>query len=128
MSNVTPIDKMNAAINKILNEYSNEIDTNMSIVVTKICAKGAKALRDESAQDFQGKDYKKSWTYTVSKNRLYSNGTIYSKMPGLPHLLEYGHAVIHGGRKVGEAKAHPHILPIAEQMVLEFEKELKNKL
>jgi len=127
MSNVTPIDKLNVAINKILNDYCQEIDTNMSIVVTKVCAKGAKALREQSAQ-FKGDEYRKDWTYTVSRNRLYTEGTIYNKMPGLPHLLEYGHAVVVGGRVCGKAKAHPHILPVADQLVNEFEREIKSRL
>lgn len=36
--------------------------------------------------------------------------TVYSTVPGLPHLLEKGHALINGGR----APARPHVAPAAE--------------
>jgi len=128
MSKTSPIDKLNSEISKILSEYSSEVDSNLSDAVTKVCSKGAKALRNQSSLTFKGKDYSKSWTHTITKNRLYTEGTIYSKMPGLPHLLEYGHAVVVGGRVCGQAKAHPHIAEVADQLVNEFEKEIKNKL
>lgn len=40
---------------------------------------------------------------------------VYQKaQPTLTHLLEYGHDVIVNGRKVGEARAIPHIEPANE--------------
>lgn len=128
MAKTTTIAQMNTAIANILNEYSNEVSTNMDIVVKKVCANGAKTLRSQSASTFKGNKYKKSWTYSVEKTRLYSKGAIYSKMPGLPHLLEYGHVVRTGGRVVGKASAHVHIEPVAENLVTEFEREVKRYL
>lgn len=46
----------------------------------------------------------------------------------LTHLLEYGHDVIVNGRKVGRAKAYPHIADAAEQGVKDFEREVKEEI
>ena len=128
MATKTPLDQLNTAISKILTEYSDDISGNLDMVVQKMCQKGAKALRDESANKLNGKSYYKSWTFKVERNRLYTDGIIYSKQPGLPHLLEHGHVIRSGGRVTGQAKAFPHIAPVAEKLVNEFEREVKNKL
>ena len=104
------------------------MSVNLDTMVQKVCQKGAKAIKDQAASTVNGKDYQKSWTYQVERNRLYSNGIIYSKQPGLPHLLEHGHVIRSGGRVTGQARAFPHIAPVAEKLVNEFEREVKNKL
>ena len=128
MATKTPLDQLNTAISKILQEYSDDVSVNLDTMVQKVCQKGAKAIKDQAASTVNGKDYQKSWTYQVERNRLYSNGIIYSKQPGLPHLLEHGHVIRSGGRVTGQARAFPHIAPVAEKLVNEFEREVKNKL
>lgn len=128
MATKTPLDQLNKAITKILEEYSDDVSANLDTMIQKVCQKGTKALKDQAAKAQEGKDYPKSWTSTVERNRLYSNGIIYSRTPGLPHLLEYGHIIRNGGRVVGEAKAHPHIATVAEKLVNEFEREVEKKL
>lgn len=59
--------------------------------------------------------YAKGWKKETKKSRMGKAAVIYnSKRPGLPHLLEFGHPVRRGGRTVGQAAAHPHILPVQE--------------
>ena len=128
MANKSPIDKLDKAISQILTEYADEIGSTTEEAVAKVVAKGAKALRETSATTFNGDDYKKSWTSQLEKRRLYTNGIIYSKTPGLPHLLEHGHVLRSGGRNVGNVKGRAHIEPVAEKLVEEFEKELTQKL
>lgn len=128
MANTTPIEKLDQAISKILTEYSDQISTNMDIVVTKICAKGAKSLREESSAKFKGHDYARNWTYKTEKSRLYSQGTIYNREYSMPHLLEYGHAIVSGGRKLGQVPGRAHIAPVAEKLVTDFEKEVQKYL
>lgn len=71
---------------------------------------GCEFGRDEvrQAASEQGwKDYPSSWTYRAIRSKDGgTEGHIYSTKPGLPHLLEKGHAKIGGGRTV----AKPHIL------------------
>lgn len=128
MAKASPVEKLNTEITKILAEYSDEINTNMGIVVRSVCGKGAKALRASASQAVKSSDYAKSWKSQVTDGRLYTEGVIYSEVPQLPHLLEYGHVVISGGRVAGRAKAHPHIEPVAKEIVESFEREVMKKL
>ena len=75
------------------------------------CEHGRDGVRDAaSAQGW--KSYPSSWTYRTIRNKDGSTeGHIYSLTPGLPHLLEKGHAKIGGGRTV----AKPHILEPAQE-------------
>ena len=49
---------------------------------------------------------------------------VYSRQPGLPHLLEKGHALRQGGR----AGAHVHIAPAEEAGIKMFEKEIEKAI
>lgn len=127
-SKKTPIDKLNTALGQILEEYGNDVSANLDTIIRKMCQKGATAIKGEAGTAVKGKEYKKSWTYKVIKTRYNTEGVIYSKQPGLPHLLEYGHVIRSGGRITGLAKPHPHIEPVADRLAEEFEREVKSKL
>ena len=75
---------------------------------------GCELGRDEvrQAASEQGwKDYPSSWTYRAIRSKDGgTEGHIYSTKPGLPHLLEKGHAKIGGGR----TRAYPHVKPAAD--------------
>lgn len=128
MANKSPIDKLDQAISKILTEYSDEISTNLDIVVQKVCSKGVKALREESAAKFDGKYYPRNWKSQIDRARLNTSGVIYNREYSMPHLLEYGHVIRSGGRNVGRVKGRAHIEPVAKKLVDDFEKELKKYL
>jgi hypothetical protein len=68
--------------------------------------------RDEWRKKAAGYDWKygKHVTYRTRRLKHGSEGHIFSKKPGLPHLLEKGHAKIGGGR----TSAYPHVKPAAE--------------
>lgn len=54
--------------------------------------------------------YSKSITYRTLRKKHGVEGHIFSRKPGLPHLLEKGHAKIGGGH----TKAQPHVKPAAK--------------
>lgn len=54
--------------------------------------------------------YAKSWAREREKGRLKVGYTVYNKLPGLPHLLEYSHALRNGGR----SRPIEHIAPVAQ--------------
>lgn len=103
-------------IQKILDEYGDDIQKNLDEVVDKAGKKAAQLLRNTSPVDPNGKKpgaYAKGWTVEKSaKHTGRLDGTyavVYNKHPGLPHLLENGHALRQGGR--WEPKA-AHIEPV----------------
>ena len=127
------VDNLDSAIEKILQEYGDEVSANLDEITKKIGQKGAQALRNESLKDFPDskkhkKRYGQTWTSTVTRNRLYTTVTIYNSQAGLPHLLEYGHVLRAGGRTIGQVPGKEHIEPVEQKLILEYEKEVKAKL
>lgn len=121
----TPLDKLESAIAKMLTEYGEEITENVRTLVPKVAKTGASALRDTSRNSFGGSGaYARGWTSAAENGRMYTTATIYNKKPGLPHLLEHGHAKRGGGRVPGTV----HIAPIEQEIAENFEKELEATL
>ena len=123
------IDNLGSEISKILDEYAGNVDENVDEITKKIGRKGAQALKNESLAKFKDskkhkKRYGQTWTSKAEKKRLYTSVTIYNSQPGLPHLLEYGHASRNGGRVMGKE----HISPVEQQLIAEFEREVRSKL
>lgn len=130
MAKKVTIDNLAAEVNKILEEYGDEITENMDKITRKVGQKGAKLLRNESQGAFPkgtGK-YAKGWTSRATQGRLYTTVTIYNRTPGLPHLLEHGHAVVSGGRVAGQYDGKKHIAPVEKKLINDFEKEVVSKL
>lgn len=125
MATKTPIDKLDVAIEKLLKEYANDVTMTVRELTPKIAKKGAQTLKQASSQAFGGSGkYARGWTVTTIDERLYSSSVIHNKTPGLPHLLEKGHAKRGGGRVSGRA----HIQPVEEEIIEEFEKVLTNDI
>lgn len=123
------IENLGSEISKILDEYAGNVDENVDEITKKIGRKGAQALKNESLAKFKDskkhkKRYGQTWTSKAEKKRLYTTVTIYNSQPGLPHLLEYGHASRNGGRVMGKE----HISPVEQQLIAEFEREVRSKL
>ena len=69
--------------------------------------------------------YAKSWRTKVTEESSNSlTITVYSSVPGLPHLLEHGHAKRGGGRVAGRT----HIAPAEEAAGELLEDEIKKAL
>ena len=116
---------LEAAVNQILNQYSLEVTDEMKTAVKEAVKVGAKKVRENAQASFNGKEYAKGWTSTLQEGRLSSQGIIYNgKLPGLPHLLENGHAKRGGGRVNGVE----HIRPVEEELENLITRELERKL
>ena len=126
MSRKVPIDRLAEEVKKILDEYGEDVQRNLGEIVEKMAKKGAQTLRSQSRGTFGGTGkYAKGWTSTAQTGRLSAQGTIYNQdLPGLPHLLEFGHANRGGGRTAGRA----HIAPVEAALIKEFESKVKSKL
>ena len=118
-------DTLADSIRDILEEYGDEVKGSLDEITKKIAQKGQQAIKNESKSKLNGKRYWKGWKVDLQVGRLDTKATIYNEsLPGLPHLLEYGHAKRGGGRVQGTV----HIAPVEEQLVNEFEKQVRSKL
>lgn len=119
------LENLGDAISEILSEYEGEITKNIPEITERVGKEGVKALRSSAKSKFKGTGkYSRGWTTYVEHKRLSSTVTIYNKkLPGLPHLLEHGHANRNGGRTAGRV----HIAPVEEKLVNKYEKEIINE-
>ena len=126
MAQKTPADKLAASINKILADYRDGVIQDVNTLAKKFAQKGAASLRSASSSAAGGTGkYAKGWTSRTDAGRLSVTATIYNKdAPGIPHLLENGHAKRNGGRTAPRT----HIAPIDEQLVDEFVKAVKESI
>lgn len=125
MAKATPIDKLNTTITKILQEYSGEISTDLAEATRKVAQAGVTALRQQSRANFKGTgEYAKGWKKLYEEKRLTSYAILYNDHYSLPHLLEFGHAKRGGGRTQGR----PHIEPVEEQLIQQFQREVEGML
>lgn len=109
MSRVTA-DNFAAACQKILEEYQDDLVKDTGRLVKRLAQKGAQAVKSASGQFGGSGKYASGWTSQYEETRLSKTATIYNKTPGLPHLLENGHALRNGGRAPGRT----HIAPVEE--------------
>lgn len=121
-----PADRLTAEIDGILAKYGEDLQGNLNEIVKEMSKKGAKELRRQSSSTFGGSgSYASGWTSKAETGRVSAQGTIYNgKLPGLPHLLEHGHANRNGGRTAGRI----HISDVEEKLLKEFESKVKSKI
>lgn len=124
MAKRVTLDNLASEIHKIVEEYCEGVVDGVDIGVQKTAQLGARALNAASGASFGGKKYRRSWTSQFVKQRTHSSAVLYSTKPGLPHLLEYGHAKRNGGRVPGRT----HIAPVEQELIRVFEKEVKNSI
>ena len=101
-------DRFMASLQEILDNVQEAADESLEAGVKA----GCELSRDEwqaGAPEHTG-GYAKSIRYRVKGKGGKVQGHVYSTMPGLPHLLEKGHAKVGGGR----TRAIVHIAPAAD--------------
>lgn len=129
MAHKVTFENLQSEIDKILQEYADEVQTNLDVITRKIGQKGAQAVRNEAKSKFDGDKYAKGWGVTVEKSRLYTTVYIHNKkQAGLAHLLEHGHVKANGTGRYGYWDGRTHIAPIEKQLIAQYEREVKAKL
>lgn len=120
------VEALASEIEKILNEYGDEVKKNLDEILMRTAKVGANLLKSESSSKFGGTGkYARGWTVTEEKNdRWGSTYVIHNRVYNLPHLLEFGHAKRNGGRVAGR----PHIKPVEERLITQVEQEVVAKL
>ncbi len=126
MARKVSADAFSSAISKVIAEYSDNVQENLGEITKQLAKRGAKEVKAKSRTTFGGSGkYANGLTSRYETGRFSAQGTIYNgAVPGLPHLLENGHAKRGGGRPPGRV----HIAPVEEEIVKQFENEVKSKL
>lgn len=118
-------DRLGEEIDKIMREYSGNIDSELDEITKRIGRKGATAVKNEAHEKFNGEKYYKGWTVSTVKWTHYTSVVIHNKDHyQLAHLLEHGHAKVGGGRVEGRA----HIAPVEESLIEEYQRLVVNRL
>lgn len=123
--------KFEIAVRSILTEYSADVIKATATAVHEVAdeAKGKLRTATSTPRNFKGTKYRRSWDVEEKQTSVYTMATVYNKKHyRLTHLLEFGHQVRHGGRKVGEAAAFTHIAPINDEVDKLFQQKMKDIL
>lgn len=107
---VVNLDAFSSSLESIFKEYANSVDEALADGLKEGAKVAAQEWRNGAKSAFNGDKYWRSIRrkFVNVKDAPYS--VVYSTIPGLPHLLENGHATIGGGRVAGRT----HIKPAAE--------------
>ena len=126
MSESISADKLAREIMRQMEEYTEEVRETTQDVAMNVSEKAVKKLRENSPKSKNGGTYAKNWTRTTDKHEI----TVYNKSPTyrLTHLLEKGHQLKRGGRKIGEVRAYPHIEEVEQECIKEYVEELERRL
>lgn len=124
-------EQLAGAIRQILDEYGDEA-TAAVIVAGKKTTRMARKAVQASAKSHGWRKYPGSWTSKFTESHVGFEGVIYSKTPGLPHLLEHGHQITYlGGVKSkgpGHARAFTHLQQVDDQVPDLLEGEIRKEL
>lgn len=106
------VDAFSGALGDILDRIGEATDEVLEGAVREGAKVTAREWRAGARASFKGSGaYARSISYTVTRDGHGSEAEVGSKsLPGLPHLLEKGHAKVGGGRVPGR----PHVAPAAD--------------
>ncbi len=125
MNKTVSVDQLASEIKKILGEYEEDVSVGVTRQAVEIAEKGAQAINTSAAgAGFGGRKYKRSWyTKTQQLSRGHADVVICSRQYRVAHLLEKSHPV--GRKKRGHFEGRPHIKPVEDIIVREYEDACK---
>lgn len=115
---IQPVD-LTATVSQLLEDYGEEVGQILDEACLDTATDAVHKLRAVSKFSAEGHPtgaYSASWTLEPFRvNRYSSLWIVYNENHyRLAHLLEYGHSLERGGRKIGEGevRAYPHIADV----------------
>lgn len=116
------VDAFSRAVGDILENYADKVGDALGDVIKEVATQAKKDLAASSPK--RTGRYAKGWRTEDTGTRLAPGQTVYNTKPGLPHLLEFSHALRGGGRSV----AQPHIAPVNDKIPQLIEEGLEKRL
>lgn len=122
-------EQLAAEIHKQLKEYTDEVKEGIWDTAMKVSESAVQRLKEDSPKRHKGKNagkYAKDWMRTLDKDGV----VIHNKAPTyrLTHLLEKGHQLRCGGRKIGEVPAYPHIANVEKDCIKEYVEQVERMI
>ena len=122
---VIKADQFKYAVGSMLEQFDAEVSKAVYVAIDEVCDEVVAELKH--AGDFNGKKYRRGWKKVISQK---SYGAVEAKVWNakdyrLTHLLEFGHALKRGGRKIGDVRAFVHITPINDKVPDMFQKKFE---
>lgn len=112
------------AFGKELIKYTKYVEESIAETTEELAKNAVKELKAASKENFEERSdrtYHKGWGVSNESVRHRSRMIIHHKTkPGLPHLLEHGHAQVGGGRVAGRV----HIKPIEDKLIQDYEENV----
>lgn len=124
---------LNETINNLLNVYGDKVYDALNESMKKVSDMAVQELRAVSRFSPKGNptgEYSKDWDKKSEAITKFTNKIIVYNEDHyrLTHLLEKGHALRRGGRNYGSVKAYPHIRPVEQKVISEFENDVINRI
>jgi len=109
-------EQLGDAVDKILTEYFDEVETEATRLVSEVAAETTAKLQGTSPRN-SGK-YAKGWRIKQGKKAKARNEVeIYNTRYQLTHLLEHGHVKVVHGHVLGFTAARPHIAKAEQEAI-----------
>ena len=119
-------------ISKLLDSYDAEVKQATIEAAKEAAEITAKTLQSSSPKKLKGRGkgkYARGWTVKRQADGTLVSYVVYNKsMPGMTHLLEYGHVARNQYGSYGRARAMPHIGRAAEAGQMRFELGVRVRL
>lgn len=121
---------LTAQVNKALAEFTDEVEKSVLEIEKEVGKEATQKLKKTSPKNphGKGKHYADSWYIDNKSKKNYARIIVANRQYQLTHLLENGHDIIRGGKKVGRAKAQKHIKPVEEWVKSEVVKRLESEI
>lgn len=120
-------------VNALFVSYGQDVNEVLYDSMQNVADEAVKELKSVNKFASDGHptgEYSKSWDKVEQQtSRLAKSVIVYNEEHyRLTHLLENGHALKRGGRTIGSVKAYPHIYPVEQKVVKDFEREVIERI
>ena len=119
------INDFGSALQSILDDYGRGVSEKTRAAVLEAAKVAKKEV--QSGSPVQSGSYRRGWAVREdSTSRLRSEAIVHNRTRyQLAHLLEKGHALVRGGRTLGQVAGTPHIEPAEENAIKNIEEAIK---